>query len=323
MEWIMQMWPSVRAVSLWVFDDEVPDIRVPNTVQSMSLVGNDQINYFMGGTNIPLLRELELKLPTWDAFIERRLHLSGVLPHLRTLRIEGGPPPHQVLTHLTHLEGLIFTELPVDRVDILLPQTLIRVGYHLTRECVLDIHSTLSLEHAKHAGPFCAALRRLPKLQRISVTPHSSTHQVAMFNEVCRDRGIELEMYQDADHFWTGYDPVVLSLVDQREALHGAMPDHGRLIINIPLHRLLSSSQRSQRCLPNVIWVDSNHLVPATTSAVPHICPKPLAYVRGLRISVSAMLSRTPAKTRHLRHVWPALSGGGEFFAGPKPENDG
>ncbi|KAI0042168.1 hypothetical protein FA95DRAFT_610224 [Auriscalpium vulgare] len=224
-EWIVHMWPSIRALNVRVLDEYVdlpqplPEIHIPDTIQSMTIHEDHQIRYFSWRANSPLLQELSLDGPfesrAWP-YICQQLHDSGVLPHLQTLRIGGKFPPHQVLMHLPRLENLLFSKLPVGEAVISLPQTLIRVGYHLNRYMVCELELSLvqsnrdlpfrfnkwSLEEqAKDAGPFCAALRTLPKLQHISATPHSSTHQLTMLNGVCRERGIEMEMYHNEDYF--------------------------------------------------------------------------------------------------------------------------
>ncbi|KAI0039033.1 hypothetical protein FA95DRAFT_1113652 [Auriscalpium vulgare] len=176
MEWMLQLWPSVRALSVSVQDVDgwvgVPEIHIPDTVQSMTILFNQDIDYLLGGTNIPLLRELELKWFSWNNFIRRRLHLSNVLPHLRTLRIDGHFPPQVVLMRLTHLEILIVSQFPVGEADITLPRALLHVGYH-------EFHGSFPafswLEHTEDSKPFIAALRVLSRLQRVSVMRSSST----------------------------------------------------------------------------------------------------------------------------------------------------
>ncbi|KAI0039818.1 hypothetical protein FA95DRAFT_1612269 [Auriscalpium vulgare] len=201
-ESIVRLWPSICTLSVYIYDQDLefleefsePLPEIPETVQSMSIIG-DQVGY-LAKANFPPLRELELNGPSWrNTSVCEWLHEAGVLPHLQSLRIVGELPPHEVLMQLMHLENLVFTELPVGEAVISLPPTLIRVAY-------LRRRYRLSIEHAKDAKPFLAALRTLPKLQQISVTPRSSAHELTMFNEVCRERGIELEMYQSADHFW-------------------------------------------------------------------------------------------------------------------------
>ncbi|KAI0038069.1 hypothetical protein FA95DRAFT_1298169 [Auriscalpium vulgare] len=152
-EWIVRLWPSVRALSVYVSDGRIelpqplPEIYIPDTVQSMSIEGNDQIRIFSWRANSPPLRELELKWPEWwhDSSVCQQLHVSGVLPHLQTLRIDGDFPPQEVLMHPTRLETLLFTELPVDDAVISLPPALIRLsslsGSRIIPNLVIPRHS--------------------------------------------------------------------------------------------------------------------------------------------------------------------------------------
>ncbi|KAI0049110.1 hypothetical protein FA95DRAFT_1557220 [Auriscalpium vulgare] len=202
---IAHIWPSARVLHLRVWprtasgDDPILPIRDTSSIEALSVNSDNMHRVLPPEAHFPALRDLELVGPTWESDdLRRRLFGSDILLRVRTLTIKGPAPfpPAEVLERLAHLESLAFDELPEGEEDISLPHALLHVGYHIRD---IQIHS---YEHAKSARSLVEALRALPNLQRVSATYLSSPHHLAMLDEVCRDRGVELEMYENVEHIW-------------------------------------------------------------------------------------------------------------------------
>ncbi|KAI0037828.1 hypothetical protein FA95DRAFT_1366873 [Auriscalpium vulgare] len=206
----IEMWPSVRVLDFALWETELSDadidpvhwpIRDLSSVEVMALYGS-AIPLIPLDIDLPALRDMELGCLIWaDDYLHRRLFGTDMLSRIHTLRISGPFPPSEIFEHIECLKNLVFNELPESDADILgFPKTLRRVGY-LLKDNVLG-----RLERAKDAEPFVSALRTLPELQHVSATRVSSPSQLTMLNEVCRERGVEFEMFENAIHVWRPQD---------------------------------------------------------------------------------------------------------------------
>ncbi|KAI0042355.1 hypothetical protein FA95DRAFT_584761 [Auriscalpium vulgare] len=200
---IIDMWPSVRVLHfarLWL--GESHDVhwsgRDVSSVEALSVPLHDILTIPLD-VDLPALRDVELTHCIWeDDSLRRWLFGTHMLSRIHTLRIAGPFPPHDVFKHIPCLESLAFDELPEPdaNISLALPKTLRRVGYILTDLLYPFEHEIERIE------PFVSALRVLPELQRVSATRLSSPHQLTMLREVCRERGVVFEVFEDASKVW-------------------------------------------------------------------------------------------------------------------------
>ncbi|KAI0044667.1 hypothetical protein FA95DRAFT_226699 [Auriscalpium vulgare] len=210
---IAAIWPSVRTLKLDAYrdydgfphyeDDEPLDegisdpipIFVPSTVRSLS-VDTDGVAWKFAPPDCDRsgLRELELKLPHDDAWVDL-LVVAGVLPQLRFLGIDGPIPTQAALDRLTQLHTLEFTELPYYEAS--LPRSLRDLAYH-GRAC----------SEIEHWSPdrtipcMLDVLDKSPALRRFTM-PCGMSHRLrAKFDEVCGNRGIEVITFDRGRRFW-------------------------------------------------------------------------------------------------------------------------
>ncbi|KAI0040584.1 hypothetical protein FA95DRAFT_1611692 [Auriscalpium vulgare] len=198
-ERVVQMWPGVRVLSARVLDnedtelviDDEPEpplqVHIPGTVETLSVHGS-QIDRLLARPNFsPALRDLELILPAWTRADLHYLEVSGVLPRLETLRIVGRFPPPNVLAQLTRLDSLVISTLPAQ--SIALPQSLRRVAYH----------HDFPVEYAEGVRLLLDALRTLPSLQLVAVTPRSEPEVIATLRKVCSGGRVDFIVYEAPD----------------------------------------------------------------------------------------------------------------------------
>ncbi|KAI0046199.1 hypothetical protein FA95DRAFT_1607121 [Auriscalpium vulgare] len=183
----VEMWPSVRVVDFHLqhesdINDSYWPLRGLSSAEAMSL---------HHGRSISLL-PLDI-----DDYMRTRVFWTDLLSQIHTLRIVGPFPPAEVFERIARLETLVFSELPGNNA-IGLPKTLRRVGYLLNGE--------LKLDNAQDIKPFTLVLRTLPELQHVSATRLSPPHQLAMLHEVCRERGVDFEVFENMYHVWRPQD---------------------------------------------------------------------------------------------------------------------
>ncbi|KAI0039826.1 hypothetical protein FA95DRAFT_982226 [Auriscalpium vulgare] len=192
--YLINIWPTVRVldVSTWRRQRrDGPSICNLPFVEALSFSDISAFDLKSPEASFSALREMELK-PGWSTDF-RRVFGSGVFAGIHSLRIHGPCPPPEIFRHLVHLTRLAFTELP--QGDPSLPQTIRHVGYHVNR-------LIMRLEHTKDIKPFAAALCALPDLQHVNATPFLSPLHMATLEEVCRGRGIDLEICGELHSLW-------------------------------------------------------------------------------------------------------------------------
>ncbi|KAI0039599.1 hypothetical protein FA95DRAFT_1612442 [Auriscalpium vulgare] len=175
----IELWSSIRAlsVSAWSTSDVLPDIRMLHGFRALSVQAQDIEWLLAPGKGLVALRELNMMVPVnlWASALCRQLSASGVLPQLRVLNIKGDCPPQNILEPLTRLERL----LPERHVAF--PQSLRHLGFI----GMLEARSTV------------AGLRMLPNMQRVTWFSCPPEDQLTMMKDVCRELGLELEIYLD------------------------------------------------------------------------------------------------------------------------------
>ncbi|KAI0043016.1 hypothetical protein FA95DRAFT_1563754 [Auriscalpium vulgare] len=190
---ILKLWPDLRAIEITrgVIPgvDEIPLIRIPSGVLSLSVPASVITQIFVTADDLPALRDLELGAITSRSYTELlpTLCASGLLPRLRTLVLDGPLPPAEVLDQLEQLESLIFQELPNE--DVIFPKTLRHIGCHYSCD-----------PEPERASFLVAALRSLDGLQLVTVAGlFRRTRAVLM--DACRELDVECVTLETSEHF--------------------------------------------------------------------------------------------------------------------------
>ncbi|KAI0044013.1 hypothetical protein FA95DRAFT_1608906 [Auriscalpium vulgare] len=202
---IIHIWPNIRTlivhlggewdpieIAEWGPNKVPRPIPLPPTLQSLIVTSECLDNFELPEDGLGALRALGVK--SLDSEWCQQPRASGLLRQLRTLKISGHLPSHDVLDQLENLVHLVFGTLPM--VAFSLPQTLHRVGYHSEAEDREDDMGTAF---------FLQALRALEHLQLVTSTRWSSTKFLATLSQACSDHGVEFVIY-DSDN-WSSVTP--------------------------------------------------------------------------------------------------------------------
>ncbi|KAI0039634.1 hypothetical protein FA95DRAFT_1002214 [Auriscalpium vulgare] len=187
---LLRTWPNLRALDVDGCNiDQLTPISGTKALHALTIFELDSLAWLLSPQNdFAALRDLELINLLWYDAAWKELHISGVLPQLRTLRVEGSFPPQQFLERLERLESLVFTDLPTE--DAAFPPSLRHAGYHGR-----DTSQTDGMDRT------VAALGTLANLQLVTTTRRAPKVQIKALESVCRDRGVELEIRQRPEDF--------------------------------------------------------------------------------------------------------------------------
>ncbi|KAI0048878.1 hypothetical protein FA95DRAFT_1557453 [Auriscalpium vulgare] len=189
---ILQMWPGVRVLMLSVPDARSLPVRVPSSVQALTLLAGDDVRRCLSPSEpLPELHNLMLLSPVWsNAAWCAHLLAVGVLPQMRILRIRGEFPPQDVLQQLTRLESLVVQEPPLQAVT--LPSPLQHFGYHCAPSGPTKLARAEFVAHA---------LRALSDLRLVTVTRSVARDMHAALQCMCRRRGVDFATYETPECF--------------------------------------------------------------------------------------------------------------------------
>ncbi|KAI0038186.1 hypothetical protein FA95DRAFT_1613568 [Auriscalpium vulgare] len=164
-----------------------------SSLEALSIERFTGLNMITPDAGWPALRELRLKPAFLGCAADRHrvyedyshsVFSSGMLSQINTLWIEGAYPPPEFFLRIIHLESFGFSELPEDNI-FSFPDTLRHVGWH---------HRFLDFR-TPDLRSFFSALRTLPNLQCVTMTPDKSRYigqGRIEIEEFCREIGVAL-----------------------------------------------------------------------------------------------------------------------------------
>ncbi|KAI0044452.1 hypothetical protein FA95DRAFT_255051 [Auriscalpium vulgare] len=183
---IMSMCPGARVLKFNA-DYEYP---LPPTVEALNIFAYSATASALLSNPLPALRHLYLVHPQWsDQALCERFIFAGILPQLQSLVIMGEMPPRSILELLTHLKTLVVGKHPLKYAA--LPSSLRHVGFHLwatARSRVRAIYAVV-------------ALRELPELQLVTVTPCVEPHVRDALEGMCREKRVDFATYESPECF--------------------------------------------------------------------------------------------------------------------------
>ncbi|KAI0041758.1 hypothetical protein FA95DRAFT_1598804 [Auriscalpium vulgare] len=227
---LARMWPSLCALDLGTTTHDFDAAEVEEEEEDGAHHG---ANVWLPPPRInPTgLRDVQLRYPAWHDPWCLHLRTSGLLHGIRTLRIQGSFPPQDVLDRVAQLDSLVFSQLPQE--DIVLPQRLQQVGYHprfTVWEQEVDTFFVI------------AALRVLENLQLVTAARVASSAQLEALEEVCRDRGVEFEVYHDPQQLPAPPTFAKFSRLQPVQSGQASSPPSKRVLARIPMADSCSSS---------------------------------------------------------------------------------
>lgn len=202
---LLALWPSIRYLRIDnPYPDPPPEDRRPASLRSLC-VGYELSESFMTWL-IPTGDEQPLRELHFESPLSFRA-LMDVLPHAPTLHIltVDNFPPQILLDALTVLSELAFCELPSAPVHF--PRSVQRVRYQPKEPRRLHHNYTFDPAdrrpvwqqdeefESRIVGHLITALRDLPNLTLVGATDQTREAALATLEKFCRDKNVELDVY--------------------------------------------------------------------------------------------------------------------------------
>ncbi|KAI0041783.1 hypothetical protein FA95DRAFT_1682994 [Auriscalpium vulgare] len=189
---IIEMWPSVRALEVYVHSTRYnpPLLPIPSSIEALTLSTSDAHKIILPNNGFPALRHLQV-VYNYSGRHDANSNLRALasFSRLKTLHISGYFPPQEAMDELEQVESIVCDKLPEQAV--VLPRTLRHFGYHPWGRQQQD------------TSFLAPALRTANSLQLFTCT---WAEVLKMVEHACRDRGIEFAFYTWPNSFPTALD---------------------------------------------------------------------------------------------------------------------